>query len=277
MRWRPSTLIRTTYPHGLTRLDRLRVSVGGLKLRLRSRTMAIRRVEFDDFLLKRAGVPVHQHHARSITRMDGGYTVDGEFWGRYLVGAGGTQCPVARTLLADANPRTGGFADRDARAGVCLPHRRRRATALRATFGSLRTGCRATPGTCPRRGAMSTWALAAARQSSRLAGIESSGTGTVSWPSWTAWDWCGISPTPQRGTPTICASEGGPSGWGMPSSPAMRPGWLPWIWARGSRRPSRAACAWPRRIATGTEVSYEDLRTLSQPAPIGYLLAAAMR
>ena len=94
------------YPHALTRLAGLRLSVRGLRLRLPAHQLAIRRIEFDAFLLRRAGVPVHIHHVREIIRRDGGYLIDGEFFGRYLVGAGGTHCPVARTLFTDVNPRT---------------------------------------------------------------------------------------------------------------------------------------------------------------------------
>jgi len=103
--FRDLALDPSDYPHGLTRLEGLRLSVGGLKLRLPFREMAIRRVEFDDFLLQRADVPVHTHYVRDIIRCDGGYIIDGRFFGRYLVGAGGTHCPVARTFFEDANPR----------------------------------------------------------------------------------------------------------------------------------------------------------------------------
>lgn len=92
------------YPCALTTVTRLVVSVRGLRLRLPTHQLAIRRIEFDDWLLQRSGARVVQHHAREITRQDGGYVVDGEYFGRYLVGAGGTHCPVARTLFADVNP-----------------------------------------------------------------------------------------------------------------------------------------------------------------------------
>ena len=103
--FRDLALDPSDYPHGLTRLEGLRLSVGGLKLRLPSRQMAIRRVEFDDFLLRRADVPVHTHHVRDIIRRDEGYSIDGRFFGRYLVGAGGTYCPVARTFFDPVGPR----------------------------------------------------------------------------------------------------------------------------------------------------------------------------
>ena len=96
----------TDYPHGLTRLKGLRLSVGGLRLQLPSRQLEVRRAEFDAFLLQRAGVRTATHHVRNIERTHDGYIVDGAFSGRYLVGAGGTHCPVARTFFVDANPRS---------------------------------------------------------------------------------------------------------------------------------------------------------------------------
>lgn len=94
------------YPYGLTRLEGLRLSVGGLRLRLPSRQVAIRRAEFDAFLLDRAGARVITHPVREIAPAGDRYVVDGAFAGRYLIGAGGTHCPVARTFFAEANPRS---------------------------------------------------------------------------------------------------------------------------------------------------------------------------
>lgn len=94
------------YPYPLTRLSRLRLSVRGLAFKLPARQMAIRRIEFDNWLLERAGAPVETHHVRAVVRRDGGYVVDGAYFARYLVGAAGTHCPVARALFEDANPRS---------------------------------------------------------------------------------------------------------------------------------------------------------------------------
>ncbi|MGC9468901.1 MAG: NAD(P)/FAD-dependent oxidoreductase [Anaerolineae bacterium] len=94
------------YPHGLTTLSKLRLSVRGLALTLPARQMAIRRIEFDAWLLERAGVPVETHHVRDIVRREGGYVVDDAYFARYLVGAGGTHCPVARAFFDDVNPRS---------------------------------------------------------------------------------------------------------------------------------------------------------------------------
>jgi flavin-dependent dehydrogenase len=94
------------YPHGLRVLEGLRLSVRGIKFRLPSRQYAIRRIEFDDWLLRRAGVTVHHHTVRRVTRLGDRYVVDDAFSSTYLVGAGGTHCPVARTFFDLTNPRS---------------------------------------------------------------------------------------------------------------------------------------------------------------------------
>lgn len=93
------------YPHGLTTFDALRMSVLGVKFTLRTRQHAIRRFEFDHWLLNRSGAPVETHTVKTITREKDGYTIDGEFFGKYLVGAGGTYCPVYRTFFKASSPK----------------------------------------------------------------------------------------------------------------------------------------------------------------------------
>jgi flavin-dependent dehydrogenase len=66
---------------------------------------SIRRFEFDAWLLERSGAPVVKHMVRNIRRADGGYVVDDAFRCRYLIGAGGTRCPVYRSFFREANPR----------------------------------------------------------------------------------------------------------------------------------------------------------------------------
>lgn len=109
--WIPPEVIRdleidvATYPHTLTTFKALYIAVRGVKFRLPTRQHAIRRVEFDHWLLQRSGAPVLTHHVRQIEQADGGYVVDGEFSSQYLIGAGGTHCPVYRTFFRDAHPR----------------------------------------------------------------------------------------------------------------------------------------------------------------------------
>lgn len=93
------------YPHSLLRFDRLHIFVHGRKFIVRTRQYSIRRYEFDHWLLQRAGVPVHQHTVKNI-RQDGEFfIVDGLYRCKYLIGAGGTNCPVYRTFFAERNPR----------------------------------------------------------------------------------------------------------------------------------------------------------------------------
>jgi flavin-dependent dehydrogenase len=98
-------LAPAAYPHGLLTFDRLVIHVKGLSFPLRTVQHSIRRFEFDDFLLRRSGASIVQHTARQIRIVDGGFEIDGGWRGRYLIGAGGTRCPVYRTLFRDRNPR----------------------------------------------------------------------------------------------------------------------------------------------------------------------------
>lgn len=86
-------------PRSFTTLTASRVSIFGLNLKFPSRQHAIRRYEFDAWLLERSGAPVEQHAVRSITRREGRYLIDGKFSAKYLVGAGGTNCPVYRAIF----------------------------------------------------------------------------------------------------------------------------------------------------------------------------------
>ena len=96
------------YPGGFTTFAGLTISIRGFRFRLPTRQYAIVRREFDLWLLRRAGVPVEVHRVSTIVRVGGDYVVDGAFAGHYLVGAGGTHCPVYRTLFREASPRDGG-------------------------------------------------------------------------------------------------------------------------------------------------------------------------
>jgi flavin-dependent dehydrogenase len=62
---------------------------------------SIRRIEFDQWLLARSGAAVQTHRVNQIERQGDRYIIDGQFACRYLVGAGGTGCPVRRQLFAD--------------------------------------------------------------------------------------------------------------------------------------------------------------------------------
>jgi flavin-dependent dehydrogenase len=95
------------YPLGFITFETLHLHWKRITVRHRSRQHSIRRYEFDDFLLRRSGAEVVQHKVRDIEQRDGSYLIDDEYECQYLVGAGGTRCPVYRQLFHDLNPRSG--------------------------------------------------------------------------------------------------------------------------------------------------------------------------
>lgn len=87
---------------------------------------AIRRCEFDDFLLRRSGVPVlHGAPVRSIDRGAGTWIVNDAIEAPVLVGAGGHFCPVARHASAGSpTPRPVVARETEFRVSRVSPHRR---------------------------------------------------------------------------------------------------------------------------------------------------------
>ena len=90
------------YPHGMVKLETLKVFFG--RGRKYARTVpaeqySIRRVEFDAWLLTRSGVEVARHTVRGVAPDGDGYIIDGAYRCRFLVGAGGTNCPVKKALF----------------------------------------------------------------------------------------------------------------------------------------------------------------------------------
>jgi flavin-dependent dehydrogenase len=94
------------YPHGWLKLDRLRVHRGWLGLRPKALQYSIRRFEFDAWLLERSRARVQHHYVREVRRSGDGFEIDGAYRARFLVGAGGTRCPVYRDLFREASPRS---------------------------------------------------------------------------------------------------------------------------------------------------------------------------
>jgi flavin-dependent dehydrogenase len=94
------------YPYGLSTFTSLRVNLNGLQIHLPTRQYAIRRYEFDEWLLRRSGSLFYQHSVKNIRYENGTYIIDDRFQAKYLIGAGGTYCPVYRNIFRDARPRT---------------------------------------------------------------------------------------------------------------------------------------------------------------------------
>lgn len=94
------------YPHDLMSFERYNVHFKYFDLCLKSLQHAIRRQEFDNWLLKRSAVPVINHKVSEIREDSGGYVIDNKFKCKFLVGAGGTNCPVYRQVFKPACPRS---------------------------------------------------------------------------------------------------------------------------------------------------------------------------
>ena len=95
------------YPGSFMTFERLQLHWKVLRAAPKVRQHSIRRFEFDDYLLRRSGATVLQHTVRDIQQDTGGYLIDGEFRTKFLIGAGGTACPVYRKLFHDRQPRSG--------------------------------------------------------------------------------------------------------------------------------------------------------------------------
>ena len=93
------------YPHRLNSFRRLVFHVKKLTFKLKCLQYSIRRYEFDEYLLKRSGADLHTHNVRTVRRINGSYVIDDAFRCEYVVGAGGTRCPVYRNLFREHNPR----------------------------------------------------------------------------------------------------------------------------------------------------------------------------
>lgn len=93
------------YPHSFLTFDALHLHWKFITARFQSQQHSIRRYEFDEFLLRRSGAEVQTHQVREILRDGGAFVVDGQYRGKFLVGAGGTRCPVYKSLFRRRKPR----------------------------------------------------------------------------------------------------------------------------------------------------------------------------
>ncbi len=94
------------YPHALTHFDSFQISIKKLHFKLKTNQYAIRRIEFDNWLLQKSGVKVENHEVKHIHPKNDGFVIDETFECKYLVGSGGTHCPVNKSLFEPEDPRT---------------------------------------------------------------------------------------------------------------------------------------------------------------------------
>ena len=96
------------YPADLSVFPYLKIYLNGFPVRRMGRQYAIRRLEFDHWLLERSGAEIVHHEVKNIQPKERGYCLDGQIEAQILVGAGGTHCPVYRRFYADTQPCRGG-------------------------------------------------------------------------------------------------------------------------------------------------------------------------
>ncbi len=103
--WDALELAPADYPGGLWPWETCRVHYRGRDHAIACRGWFIRRYELDDFLLRGSGAALHLGvPVKAIERDDDGWWRVAGLRARHLVGAGGTHCPVSRTL-APPRPR----------------------------------------------------------------------------------------------------------------------------------------------------------------------------
>ena len=94
------------YPYSLVRVNRIHFYVFGMKIPVRTHQYAIRRDEFDEWMMSCTRVPVVTHTVKNIVKTNGGYIIDHTYGCKYLVGAGGTHCPVFKKFFSPLKQRT---------------------------------------------------------------------------------------------------------------------------------------------------------------------------
>ncbi len=89
------------YTGELWEWNRIHIHLHGRKYTMKSSGYFVRRVEFDNFLLRRSNVQVNEEYAvRQIEKdRDGYWIIDNQYRTKYLIGAGGSHCPVARSFF----------------------------------------------------------------------------------------------------------------------------------------------------------------------------------
>ena len=63
------------YPLGINQLSKFQVAFKNFHFQLNTNQYAIRRIEFDNWLLQRSGAPVIQHAVKDIRQEDGRYII----------------------------------------------------------------------------------------------------------------------------------------------------------------------------------------------------------
>ncbi|PKO05713.1 MAG: dehydrogenase [Chloroflexi bacterium HGW-Chloroflexi-3] len=87
------------YPFGIKHFTNFQVSIKNFQFKLSTDQYAIRRIEFDDWLLHRSKPDLVNHSVKEIRFENNRYLIDESFSAKTIVGAGGTNCPVNKTFF----------------------------------------------------------------------------------------------------------------------------------------------------------------------------------
>lgn len=96
-----------TYSFGITQFSAFQISIKKIHFTMPVRQYAIRRYEFDQWLLQRSGAAFRQHQVKEIQRKANQFIIDQTYSAPILIGAGGTFCPVRRTFFPNNKQRPG--------------------------------------------------------------------------------------------------------------------------------------------------------------------------
>jgi len=99
--WDVLELLPENYTRGLWKWNKVHINFRSKKYTINSDGYFVRRYEFDDFLLKRSKAEIVEgHNVRQVEKDNEGFwLIDNKYRAKYLIGAGGTHCPVARALF----------------------------------------------------------------------------------------------------------------------------------------------------------------------------------
>ena len=94
------------YPYTIQKFDRLNYYFfQKLKLPIPTTQYSIRRYEFDDWLLKRSSAKFYHHKVTNIYKQGEDFIIDDKYRTKYLIGAGGTHCPIYQNFFSKISPR----------------------------------------------------------------------------------------------------------------------------------------------------------------------------
>lgn len=96
------------YPLGIKHFTQFQVSIKDFHFKMRTNQYAIRRIEFDNWLLQRSKPALVNHAVKEIRKEGDRFLIDDLFSAKTIVGAGGTNCPVRKTFFMNESDQQQG-------------------------------------------------------------------------------------------------------------------------------------------------------------------------